>query len=242
MNHRGQVLVFVLVLVPLLILVAGVIVRSGMTAYVHSRVQKFLDKKALDALATEARGLEALGKMNPHAMAIIDARRKVDVEIIAAAGTPAVVPLIALRNILLSSQQVTAQAQAQIKTDSVTQTLKTLTAKPPLFYSAKTKVEFTPHIPLGPHFSKDSLLLHVNPMVNYFGEVGAPLEIDSDFHKNQNIKISADVKTESYLPKWAGFRSLSNMKVFSAAIIKMEKLEDPWTVKLEKAEGNLSWN
>ena len=96
-NENGQIIVFALLVIPLLILISGVIVRGGLTAYVHSRVQRFLDQRALEALAVQAQGLESLGKLNGKARALIDARRKVDLSIKAAMGTPAVMALLKLR-------------------------------------------------------------------------------------------------------------------------------------------------
>ena len=71
----------------------------------------------------------------------------------------------------------------------------------------------------------------------YLKEIGAPQILDSDFHKNQRLSIAGRVQTEIYLPQWAGFARLPDMKVSSSAKVKMETLEGKWTVILGKSSG-----
>jgi len=91
---NGQALPFVLVLLPILIILGGVTVRTGKTLLIHQRLLNHCNEKALNAAAEQAKGLQALGKINPVARKVIDMRRKIDKALAGGGLAPPMVPVL----------------------------------------------------------------------------------------------------------------------------------------------------
>lgn len=238
-NERGQSLAMLAVILPLILIIVGVLLRSGQTAFYHYRVQKVIDRRALDFLEIEAQGLAQLGSINPYAKSIIDTRRTLEKALrkchvfcwqLAAA-------IAQLRMV----QAGIAAAQAGIKAETYLRAKAKMYA--PLPEDIRTKVSLT--------YNRDPLL-YVRDQSNYRGETGAPQTVEQNFSDKQKIKISADTETERLLdPKnqdrltWMKkkddfknekMRAQDPMNIRTLARVEMDDLEEKWQVKLKNQD------
>lgn len=230
-QNQGQALIFLLVMLPLLMVATGVVIRSGNTLVVHNGVQGYCDRKALDAAAAMAQGLELLGKINPYAKGVIDLRRQVDKLLAAGTVTPALLPsLLRARQILKGAQAQIDFQQKAITQSHVSQSLMIINAIEPREYRGKIQTDFSPRKPQ----------LHVTALAGYEGETGAPLTLTPSFEKQQAVQGKIKMKTEEFLSPWPGFARASFINVDCRAVVKMEELEAPWEVDLANPKVKLS--
>jgi hypothetical protein len=222
MKVKGQALFFLLLWLPLLLLVSGLIVRTGTLLLKHSKLQSHCDKKILDTLMWQGRGLEQLGKLNPYARVTIQARRTIDALIVAGVVAPPVLPtLIRTRLTLLKTQKVISGMQNTIKVSNLEKAIVTAHAPVPSDFSSKI-IEATSPTPI----------LHVKRESGFENEIGAPLELDSDFSKRQSASLTLKIFTEMFLEKWASFDREKDMKLICRGHIQMKSLEAQWSAVL----------
>jgi hypothetical protein len=223
MNNKGQVLITFLILVPALTLIATYVYKSSATSLYYNQVQTSIDHKALEILSTQAQGLEALGKINPIAKEIIDARRAVDHMIATSVLAPMYLPhLIKLRETLKQIQRVIESKQSLIQTLTAVAVQNQLAHLVVLRFQSKIQTTYSPLF----------LKLQIKKQNAYSSEVGAPLELTSDFNQKQNILIQTQMKTEKFLIQQKDTKSFDNISLQSFAKIEMLELEGSWQVRL----------
>jgi hypothetical protein len=234
---NGQAMIFFIVLLPVLLLTAGTIVRSGKTLLVHQRIQNHCDEKVLDAVAEQAKGLERLAKLNTKARTTIDSRRVID-DLLSAGliELPALPELLAARRTLQMIQGAIAAEQTWITEQALMGSLQKMRKAPPLEDSGKVTETFRPQGILLPHPLPNSLKLHVIPVEGYEGEKGPPLKLDADFDRRQEVHAQIEIKTEKFLDFWAHMPKAKNVLVTCGARIHMNHLEEKWTAQLMPTE------
>lgn len=223
MNKSGQALIAAVVMLPVIILTTSLVYKSSATALNQNMIQTSIDHKALKILAIQAKGLEAIGRLNPTAEQIINARRHVDKLIAASVAAPALAAqLIRIRMQLLSFQKIIASKQALINEFVTTLCMKESKQLVNNRFSKVTTTQFWP----------STFKLHVQKKADYKTEIGAPHELSSDFNEKQFIKIKAALKTEDALFYIRDANSFKNIKINSYAKVEMKTLEGPWEVRL----------
>ncbi len=228
-RQSGQALVLAIVTLPLLIFLGGIVVRSGKSALIHSKIQNHCDKKVLDAAKPLAEGLEALGRLNTKCRTTIIARRAVEVSIAAASVShPEAVPeLIKVRRALVATQDKISVIQKTIITVAISKSQMILAKKVPTKFGQKISEKFN-HL--------EGLKLFVKQEHGYEGEVGAPLVLDDHFDKRQNIDGSVKIQTERFLEKWKDIKKSPNMTLNCKAQVVMDSIESSWTVALREPD------
>jgi len=213
---EGQALVFILVLLPVFLFILQVVARSGATALFHDRVENHCDRRILNALAIEARGLENLGRLNIYAREIIRARRAID-ELVKV--FPVLIPTqLALQGaqILLSSIQKTIKAATISGFSASLGQLAT-----PSKFKSKIQESYGP-IPL--------VDLHLRDEEGYEGEIGAPQQPELNNKYLAWGKIT--LFTERFLSWWPTPLKSPDMILECRAQIDIERLEDRWKIQL----------
>jgi hypothetical protein len=220
MKNRGQALIILLVVIPLLLLIFGLIARTGAAALAHDRIENHCNKKILDALEVQGRALTVLGKINPFARAIILSRRAIDP--LANAG---VVYFIPIQQGLYRAQSFINRAQKFIEKEASIETLITLSTPVPKDFAGKIKESYKPQNPK----------LYIEAEKLYQNEEGPPLQPDKDFKEKQSATGSIKIFTEKFLAPWRNLKA-DDMKMICKAKISMEQLEDKWQAQLTQAE------
>ena len=240
-RSAGQVLLFLLVLLPVLIALGGIMVRSGKTLVLNQRLQNHCNKRILDVLAQQALGLQALARLNPVARKVIDMRRKVDRTLESGMAPPYMIPpLLAMATQLRAMQVTILPQQKAITRAALSKSLQVLSRRANVNDRGKIIEVFRPSDPLLPHRSKNSLLLHVQDEPAYAGEIGSPQTLDDDFHLRQRTAGEVTIQTEKFLDFWPNSKPSGNMIIFCEANIEMKTLEDKWKIQLVPTLGRLS--
>lgn len=228
----GQAVVFLIVLIPVTLLISGLIARSGKLMLVHTRLQSHCAKKVLDSLMWQGRGLQELGRINPYARAVIQARRTIDALLLAGAVLPQALPaLLRTRLILIKNQKIIEAIQKKTTANSILKSLEVVHEKVPRAFFGKVNESMSPSAPL-PHPLPLSLTLHVRKESGFENELGAPLELDSDFTSRQQETLYLSVSSEKFLEKWIPLPREQNMKLQCQGQIYMKALELPWKAQL----------
>jgi hypothetical protein len=236
MGNKGQILINALLLFPVLLILAGVITRSGKSAFVYTQTQNLCDRIALDALAEQAKGIATLGKLNPYAKKVIDLRREIDLLLAAAVLQPELIPpLLQMRKTLQQAQKTIELTQKNIERLAIglsqTQLLKLLPSK----YRGKLSFKWTAE-----------KFFHLRKETGYEMELGAPLDLSFDFQLKQRLSGIASIQTEKFLIPWKinphqDFLKNPDMTLQCSAFIKMEGIENPWEVALTNTKVRPSW-
>jgi len=226
-NNHGQALTFLLILLPLLLLIFGIISRSGKTALIHDQVLNHCDKKVLDALAVEAQGLARIGDLNYFSRLVIQARRTVDALLAGTAWTVFSIPaLLSAQRALKAAQHIIAGLQKTIKGTTIFGFTLTLNRPTPHAFSGKIHESYSPQ-PL--------MNFHLKDEEGYEDEVGAPQEPDSQFEEKAVASGKIKIFTERFLGFWIPNRTIKksqDMFLECKAQIKLKRLEDKWLVTL----------
>jgi hypothetical protein len=223
-NKSGQALTLILVFIPLMIFTIGVVGRSGTAALVHDQIENHCDKKILDALEIQGKGLSRLGNINPWAKLVITSRRAIDP--LANAGIPY---FIAAQKSLNGAQHYISIIQKSIKAQTTVESEAQLLKPSPAHFRGKIKEVYWPIPPK----------LHVEDEEGFENEVGAPQQPDPSFKEKQSASGRVEITTERFLWWWpdrnlkSGLRS-PNMFLQCKAKLKMERLEDKWQAQLVK--------
>ena len=233
MNRRGQSLLLVIIFIPLLVLASGAIVRSGRLMLEHNRIQSHCDKKILDTLMWQARGLEQLGSLNPYARTVIISRRMIDSMLVPSVLAPPVfASLVQARLTLLKIQTLINLAQKAITLKNIGRAAGVAHEAVPRDFFGKIKESISPSLPFVPHATPQALILHVEKERGFEHETGAPLELDSDFSRRQQEILTIKIFSERLLEKWWPLQSANNMTLKCQARIEMNSLEAPWQAVL----------
>lgn len=226
-NQNGQVLILLLVFLPTLLLIFGLLVRSGKTTLVHDQVENHCNRKILDALAIEAQGLQKIGELNPYSRIVIQARRIVDALIVASAYYVIAEPaLISMQKSLIQSQRLLEKMQKAIKVTTSLLFLEKLQTRAPALFRGKIIESYRP-MPLKNFYLKAD--------EGFDGEVGPPLEPDDSFKTKAFASGKIKILTEKFLWKWNNLEESKNMLLECKAQIQIERLEEKWSVQLVPA-------
>ncbi|MBK9292931.1 MAG: hypothetical protein IPM57_00540 [Oligoflexia bacterium] len=231
MISKGQALISTLIILPVLIFTSSMLYKSSSAALYHNQIQSSIDNKALNILLIQARALEALGKINPISASIITTRREVEKLISVLLTTPGgavkVPPLLRLRTKLIKIQQsIFLKQQNIIKNSSA---ISQKEAK--ILFSKRFKGKVTAEV--WPKIFK----LFIEKKDEFKNEVGAPLKLNSEFNKKQNILIKAQMQTERFLSSFKNDKRFENVSLQSFAQIEMKELEGQWQAHLRLAPG-----
>lgn len=242
MKNSGQALIWFLITLPALILLSSLGIHVGQAVLFHNRAQNFCNRHVLDALSYQAEGLSLLGQLNPIAKFVIDSRREVDQALASGILEPALIPLfIKVRESLIQKQFQIEASQKTLKTTATRLAAEIMGRPQAGFLKGHIKVRFTPHRPDYPHGSMQALLLHVKRQVRYASEVGAPLELDSDFGDSQTQNGEVELISKTFFSKFKDIKAKKNMRVHCRAKIILKNLEDrKWSVVLTKARPSSS--
>lgn len=226
MKNDGQALIILLVVIPLLLLIFGLIARSGGAALAHDRIENHCNKKILDTLEVQGRALTKLGHINPFARTVITTRRSIDP--LVEAG---VVYLVPLQQALRAAQLYISQTQKIIEKKALIESKIILASPAPRNFLGKLRETYKPDLPS----------LHVEPEKLYQNENGPPLQLDKDFQNKQTASGSIRIFTEKFLSFWPNFENplavgrnlkASDMKLNCKAKIQMDQLEGKWTAQI----------
>jgi hypothetical protein len=222
-SQRGQIMPYLIILIPILILLSGIAIRHGMILLIHNKIQFHCDQRVLDALAIEARGMRALGKLNPYGRRVIDTRRKIDLLLLGVSGgSEAALPLVIARNKLRLIQAELQSKQSHIIRSTENKVSAALSNPLPPYARLKAFPQFTPEKPSLP----------VERETAYKGETGGPLRFSLEAQQNKTITGFIKIHTERFLEKWPGMKPVGDIQVNCAAQMEMKNLEMPWTVAL----------
>ena len=228
-RSQGQGIVFLIALLPVLVVLAGVTVRWGKTLLIHQQLQNHCDKKVLDSLEQQGRGLQALGRLNPIAKKIIDLRRHIDQTLALGLAAPPLIPVLKGASASLRAAQTTMALKQKLATQAaLAASLAVMKKQSPLGDRGKIKEVFSPQGLLAPHPASSSLRLHVEPAPGYESETGAPSVLDRDFDRRQHVRGRILMETEKFLDFWPGFKRASPLEIICEAKIEMSSLEDKW--------------
>jgi len=215
-SENGQSLILLLVFFPLLLLIFRLVARSGATMLYHDQVENHCDRKILEALAMEAKGLEQLGNLNSYARTIIRTRRVIDK---LAKLAPELIPT---QLALMAAQRSLSLVQKGIKAKTALHFSETLLNSSKKF---KNKIqEIYKPIPL--------VNFHLKDEEGYEGEIGAPLQPAKDFEEKSSAYGKVKIFTERFLSWWPEKSKASDMILECKAQIQMQTLEDTWHVQL----------
>jgi hypothetical protein len=214
--ERGQALIILPVLIPLLLTIFGVIAYVGATSLAHDRIENHCDKKILDSLEAQGRALSLLGKINPFARTIIISRRAIDP--LANAGIPY---FVAIQKSLSFAQKVIGRSQKIIEKGALAQSLVILSTPAPRDFLGKIVEQYRPRSPK----------LYIEPESLFENEDGPPLQPEENFDKKQTVSGSIRVFTKKFLT-WDKKLKADDMKLVCKGKITMDRLEDKWTAQL----------
>jgi hypothetical protein len=240
MKSRGQGFILFIVLLPVFVLLAAVIIRTGLILVGHQRLQSHCQRKILDALALQGKALEQLGRINPVAKEVIDLKRELEVVVMANLLDPFVlVPAENAIAVLKSTQKAIAVAQESIIKSALAASALELTSSPDLLDLGRSSEKFEPKNIFLSHHSKKALLLHITPLDGYANETGHPYRLDDDFGSRQAAWGTITMKTNRYDERWKLLPVLPKVEIQCRAQIQMQNLEAKWTARLTNPEDKL---
>ncbi len=239
-NQRGQSLIFLVLLLPVVLLLLAISFRSGMTALVHQKVQHLTDERVLDILKIQADAIHHISLLNPYARTVIISRRIFEALLLTSVLTPNLTAMyLNIIRILKSAQKVIGGIQKALEYTAAAQVMLKFHEPLPFFYRGKVKI-ITPLLPPA---------LQIEDAEGYKDETGAPKVLKKDFKRDQTLLLEAQIQIEKFLGFWKAtgrrnendilnFNAFKDMRLTSFGQIEMDEIQAKWVARLREKGTN----